>query len=208
MWILGTGLEPSGPIAGSCPSAEQFFVALEQSGDELIFKRPRRCGAPDRERATGKLIENEANLKGEGDPFAPEAAPVNYQLRYNPTTRHFTGTRDGVPVWLARQGGFCDQWVRGGCATIVSGRVADAQGRSIPQVRVRVRSMNPSQPFDSTVDVVNGAYRVSDVPAEVTVEISVVLSDRVLARRVMLLMYIDDSVTLPANIVDFVDVTP
>lgn len=55
----------------------------------------------------------------------------------------------------------------------VSGKVYDEAGGTVNGAKVRVRSLNSASPFDSTVDVANGAYVVNEVPAGVQVEVTV-----------------------------------
>src|SRR5689334_22680927 len=50
-------------------------------------------------------------------------------------------------------------------ATTMSGKVHDEEGAPVAAAKVRIRSLNPSAPFDSTVDVVQGAYVVNGVPS-------------------------------------------
>lgn len=57
-----------------------------------------------------------------------------------------------------------------GNATI-KGTVFDLAGARVDAAKVRVHSLNPSNPYDTTVDVVGGAYVVNQVPAGVQLEI-------------------------------------
>lgn len=57
-----------------------------------------------------------------------------------------------------------------GNATI-KGTVYDLAGARVDSAKVRVHSLNPSNPYDTTVDVVGGAYVVNQVPAGVQLEI-------------------------------------
>jgi hypothetical protein len=58
-------------------------------------------------------------------------------------------------------------------ATTVQGKVYDSTGALITSgAKVAIKSLNPSNPFDTTIDVVNGNYVANNVPAGVLVQIS------------------------------------
>lgn len=55
--------------------------------------------------------------------------------------------------------------------TIVSGKITDEDGAVVNNAKVRLRSLNPAVPYESTVDVVNGAYVINMVPTGVQMEL-------------------------------------
>lgn len=57
--------------------------------------------------------------------------------------------------------------------TTVRGTVFDESGARVSTANVRIRSLNPSNPFDTTVTVAAGSYVANEVPAGVAVEITV-----------------------------------
>jgi hypothetical protein len=58
----------------------------------------------------------------------------------------------------------------------IRGKVYDQSGATLSSGQVRVRSLNPSAPFDSTVDVLGGNYVVNSVPAGVSLEVTALRS--------------------------------
>jgi hypothetical protein len=59
-------------------------------------------------------------------------------------------------------------------ATTIQGRVYDENNALVNAgAQVAIRSLNPSNPFQTTVDVVNGSYVANQVPAGVLVEVTV-----------------------------------
>lgn len=56
--------------------------------------------------------------------------------------------------------------------TTIRGTVFDLDGARVDAAKVTVKSLNPSNPFDSTVDVINGTYVVNSVPAGVQLEVT------------------------------------
>jgi hypothetical protein len=56
--------------------------------------------------------------------------------------------------------------------TTLRGKVYDEDGAVVSGAKVRVRSLNTSVPFDTTVDVNGGAYVVNEVPSGTQVEIT------------------------------------
>lgn len=56
--------------------------------------------------------------------------------------------------------------------TTIRGTVYDLDGARVDAAKVSVKSLNPSSPFDSTVDVINGTYVVNSVPAGVQLEVT------------------------------------
>lgn len=57
--------------------------------------------------------------------------------------------------------------------TTLRGKVYDLEGATVSTgAKVTVKSLNPSSPFESTVDVISGSYVVNNVPAGVQLEIS------------------------------------
>lgn len=54
----------------------------------------------------------------------------------------------------------------------IRGKVYDQSGATLPSGEVRVRSLNPSAPFDSVVQVIQGSYVVNNVPAGVSIEVT------------------------------------
>lgn len=56
--------------------------------------------------------------------------------------------------------------------TTIRGTVYDLDGARVDGAKVTVKSLNPSSPFESTVDVINGTYVVNSVPAGVQLEVT------------------------------------
>lgn len=57
-------------------------------------------------------------------------------------------------------------------STTVRGNVYDEAGSLLNASKVRIESLNPSNPFDTTVDVVSGAYVANNVPAGVQLRLT------------------------------------
>lgn len=85
-------------------------------------------------------------------------------------------------------------------ATTIRGKVYDENDAAVSGAKVSVKSLNPSNPFESTVDVVAGSYVVNDVPAGVQLQI-VATKDKWTSRtRVETLLPLTSA---QANIVNF-----
>lgn len=52
------------------------------------------------------------------------------------------------------------------------GKVYDEAGRPVSDAQVKVKSLNPANPFESTVAVMSGAYVVNEVPSGVLLEVT------------------------------------
>jgi hypothetical protein len=86
--------------------------------------------------------------------------------------------------------------------TTVRGSVFDEDGARVNTAKVRVRSLNPSNPFDSTVDVNGGNYVVNEVPAGVAVELTVSREGWTSRTRVQTLLPLENN-TSDSNLVNF-----
>jgi hypothetical protein len=130
----------------------------------------------------------------------PSAAPTAAGGSTAPTT---TPTESAAPASAAP--GSAAPSVTPSAANVgnatIKGTVYDLAGARVDAAKVRVHSLNPSNPYDTTVDVVGGAYVVNQVPAGVQLEI-VAMKDGFTSRsRVESLSPPDQ--TNEANVINF-----
>lgn len=71
--------------------------------------------------------------------------------------------------------------------TYVKGQVCDESGAGLGQAKVQVLSLNPEHRFLATIPVINGHYAVSEVPAGVQMEITVLKEGYQTSSRVVVL---------------------
>lgn len=84
--------------------------------------------------------------------------------------------------------------------TTVTGTVYDEKGATVDGATVEVKSLNASNPFDSTVNVTSGNYVVNNVPAGVSLQITVTKSNYTNRSRVVSLLPLSSG---QANTIDF-----
>lgn len=154
------------------PQTGTVLYAFSREGEALVLSRKEPC-AGTVERTRGTLEASKLRLVGETLRFGEEPTPVTFELGYDPAAKRLQGTRNGQPFWLAPAD---EQAVRQGgqplCTTAVAGDVYDVAGKRLSGVRVRVFSLNPSNPFDATVEAPTGRYVVRQVPPGVELEVT------------------------------------
>lgn len=102
-WIFADTVEPpAGPVVG-CVAANS--MTLTQAGTTISGKVS-FCNGPCRpggEDFKGTVDGLSVTMNGTSDPGIPEAGVgvVTYTLKFDPTTQHLVGTKNGQPFWAA-----------------------------------------------------------------------------------------------------------
>lgn len=167
-WTFGEGATPEPPPgAGSC----QTYLGLAQEGDRLTLTSHRYCGLPSDE-VSGTFTGRHVHL--EGLRYRGRLAmPSVWELDYHPETGHFTGTDNGQAVWIAPTSR-CMPSTSITCWMTVDGTLYDQSSNLLyDKARVTARTLDPTYPFDSTVEVSNGHYVFNGVPIATELEITV-----------------------------------
>ncbi|MFN3429171.1 MAG: carboxypeptidase-like regulatory domain-containing protein [Candidatus Sericytochromatia bacterium] len=166
-WQLGQPGDPT-PVPNAVSGGPSHWLSM--NGDVVTGRREQYCGKPTEE-LTGHLVGVRLTLTGTHH-LGQFESPVTYELTYEPATGRYVGTRNGKPVWLkpaaiVPSAGMC--W-----ELAMAGRVFTEDGAALTgDARITIHSSNPSLPYDSTIALVNGAYRAmvaANTPLTVTVE--------------------------------------
>lgn len=147
---------------------------LVQEGATLRLTRYEYCGKPSEE-ASGWL--NGGSVRLEGMSYKGRlGAPLRYELTYDAEAQRFRGTRNGQPVWLAPvpfTPGVPYSARRPLCAVTLRGQLFDAFGQEWSRpATLKVQSLNPSNPYESTVRFEHGTFRVQGLPDQVTIRVT------------------------------------
>lgn len=164
------------PAAGDAQALMRLpSLRLVQEGATLRLTRYEYCGKPSEE-ATGSLSSRTVRLEGMSYK-GRLGAPLIYALTYDAEAQRFRGTRNGQPVWLAPvpiTPGVPYSGRGGLCAATVRGQLFDMYGQEWSRpATLTVESLNPSNPYESTVRLENGVFRVQGLPAQVAIRITV-----------------------------------
>jgi hypothetical protein len=150
-------------------------LRLVQEGDTLRLTRYEYCGKPSEE-ATGVLAGRGVRLEGMSYK-GRLGAPLIYALVYDAEAQRFRGTRNGQPVWLAPvpvTPGVPYSGRGALCVVTLRGQLFDTFGQEWSRsATLTVESLNPSNPYASTVRLENGEFRVQGLPNQVAIRITV-----------------------------------
>lgn len=159
-------LEPSPTAGPGQPTLRNLpSLQLSQVGNTMSLTRYEFCGKPSEE-ATG--VVQGARVRLEGMSYVGQLGmALVYDLTFDAATRRFRGTRNGQHVWLAPTEVRPSPAVL--CTMEAQGRLFGEFGQPVQSsAKVRVVSLNPSNPVDSTVDVMaDGTYRLRGLPGGV-----------------------------------------
>jgi hypothetical protein len=167
-WGYGFDPEPE-PTAGPLQGCRQTLRII-QTGDALTMENDALCGLPSEE-ATGARDGNRLHLEGSAY-RGNTRTPLAIALTYDPMNDHLRGTWNGRGVWLVPASP-CPS-VASLCSVALEGTLYDAAGAPFTSPgQVHVVSTNPSNPFDSTVDSVEGHYLFHGVPTGIALRVTV-----------------------------------
>jgi hypothetical protein len=163
--------EPSPPADGADILGHLPALRLSQVGRRLTLTRFEYCGKPSEE-ASGPIDDNRVRLEGMSY-RGRLGAPLVYELSFDVRTRRFRGTRNGQPVWLG------PTRLRPSpaslCGVAAFGRVFGPFMQEVGvKATVRALSLNPSNPYDGTVDVgPDGTFVFNSLPGGVPLSLTV-----------------------------------
>lgn len=101
-WVFGERREPPAGAVSTCDPTQS--LTLTQSGEATLSGDVTSCGGKcvklESFEGTNQdgLVQATGQYKGN---LSESPEPVAYLLRYDATTQHLTGTRNGRPFWAA-----------------------------------------------------------------------------------------------------------